>query len=250
MSDNIHSRAGVKPFFGKDEFLSNFHKCTLVVDGVAYNCNEQFYVASKCRFARDDYTLGLVMAESDPVRIKRLGKHISNFNRIEWDRRRVEVMTRGLNAKFRQNPSLRVQLVSTAPLRLVEASPTDGFWGAQVGKDDELIWTPERCPGKNVLGNLLMDLRLQLLSEGGAAPGSRGRPGSQEQGVPPVARGKVDSPRVVRHPCGVRQRYSRGWIRPHHLRSLPGGLVRVVRDIMVRLVCREIAYRNPLYLYR
>ena len=243
-----HLRSDVLPFFGKDDFLSNFYRCNLVIEGEHFNCVEQYYVATKAKFGRDWKLRFEVMQETDPARMKRMGRYVKNFCADSWDRQKVSVMIVALNAKYRQNPDLRVLLLQTAPQRLVEASPYDGFWGALMAKDDVDIGCPEKWRGKNILGGLLMDLRMQLLSEDRSELRDGGNPHPR---VLSAAQGEVDPLRGVRHPCGVQRRYSRRRICSHQLRSLPGGLVRETTRIMSALVEREIFdYRNPLYLYR
>ena len=220
----------------------------MVIENETYSCVEQYYVATKAKFGRDWKLLDDVMQETDPGRMKRMGRYVKNFCADSWDGEKVSVMIIALNAKFRQNPDLRVRLMLSSPLRLVEASPYDGFWGALMSKDDANIQCPEKWMGKNVLGGLLMDLRMQLLSEDRGQLGDGGNPHPRALST---AQDEVDPLRGVRHPCGVQRRYSRRRICSHQLRSLPGGLVRETTRIVSALVEREIfSYHNPLYLYR
>lgn len=65
---------------------------------------------------------------------------------------RVSVMKNAVVAKFTQNPKLKDLLLSTYPLKLVENSENDYFWGA--GKDKT---------GMNMLERILEDIRDNIL---------------------------------------------------------------------------------------
>jgi len=69
----------------------------------------------------------------------------------DWDEIRVAVMKKALHAKFTQNRNLQLSLFNTAPAELIEDSIKGAFWG--VG---------EYGDGNNMLGKLLMELRVAL----------------------------------------------------------------------------------------
>jgi ribA/ribD-fused uncharacterized protein len=78
---------------------------------------------------------------------------VSNWAEIKYDR-----MRRVLRAKFQQHEDLRELLLSTADARLVEAGRVDNAvnrtWGEVNGR------------GQNMLGVLLMELRVELRQTG------------------------------------------------------------------------------------
>jgi ribA/ribD-fused uncharacterized protein len=74
--------------------------------------------------------------------------------RSDWEAAKEGVMMRALQEKFSQNPTLRAQLLRTAPSLLQEASPYDMYWG--VGSSGT---------GQNRLGVLLMQLRSELAAQ-------------------------------------------------------------------------------------
>jgi len=67
----------------------------------------------------------------------------------DWDQIKVDVMLRGLRAKF-QNESLRLMLLWTGDAILKEDSPTDMFWGGTL------------LGSQNMLGKLLMQVREEI----------------------------------------------------------------------------------------
>ena len=74
--------------------------------------------------------------------------------RKDWEPQKVNVMLDLLRRKFRQ-PDLRKMLLDTGDQKLVEGNGWhDNFWGKCICA---------KCPkGKNVLGQLLMQVRSEL----------------------------------------------------------------------------------------
>ena len=71
-------------------------------------------------------------------------------------------MRKGLAAKFTQNSDLNQFLRQTGDKLLIEANPTDYYWGAGLSLQDKDIWNPSKWKGKNVLGTLLAQVREEL----------------------------------------------------------------------------------------
>jgi ribA/ribD-fused uncharacterized protein len=74
--------------------------------------------------------------------------------RPDWDEYKRFVMKECCMAKFLQHPELRKQLMDTGDEELMEDSPVDWYWGC--GADGT---------GKNVLGQVLMEIREELKGE-------------------------------------------------------------------------------------
>lgn len=161
-------------FFGPSSPFSNMHPCTFVIDEVEYSCVEQWMQAEKARVFCDDRTLSLIMDERDPKKIKRLGRMVKPFEKDTWSAVVEDVVRRGLRAKFSANPRLRDALVLTAGKVLVECSPRDRLWGAGCGvatlhKMVEKAAAAEshtliKLRGRNLLGQLLMGVRAELIA--------------------------------------------------------------------------------------
>ena len=49
-----------------------------------------------------------------------------------------------------------------AELIIVEAVPGDNFWPCGLSKEEVGWWNPENWPGKNIMGNLHMELREEV----------------------------------------------------------------------------------------
>ena len=142
-------------FYNADDefgFLSNFSPHGFELDGQFWPTVEHFYQAQK--FAAPE-TREAIRRSHTPGGAKRLAWRRQYPIREDWDQVRDEVMQRALAAKFAAHPALADALLATGDEELVEASPTDRYWGC--GADGS---------GRNRLGELLMELRETLRAAG------------------------------------------------------------------------------------
>lgn len=148
------------PFYGG--VFSQWYPCQLSIDGVEYNCAEQYMMAQKARVFGDLEALEAIMATDNPSDQKALGRRVRGFKREVWDMVSRDVVMRASLAKF-SNPKLRAVLLLTEGTTLVEASPTDDIWGVKLVEGDPRVHDPEQWQGTNWLGQVLTDLREYLL---------------------------------------------------------------------------------------
>jgi ribA/ribD-fused uncharacterized protein len=156
-----------------DEFVyfwngwpSQWHRCRFAVDGVEYNCAEQFMMAEKAALFGDSEVLRQILASTNPREQKALGRVVRGFDPAVWDRHCREVVYRGNLAKFGQNAGLRKLLLETGSKRIVEASPTDAIWGIGLAADDPRALDPAQWRGTNWLGGALVRVRETLITRG------------------------------------------------------------------------------------
>ena len=142
--------------------LSQWWLCTFEVDGVYYNCTEQYMMAEKARLFGDVDTLQKVLVSYEPMEQKKLGRRVQGYDDATWKAHRFDAVLRGNVAKFSQNEKLRDYLLSTGDKILVEASPYDRIWGIGKSKDDFDIENPFKWKGENLLGFALMEVRENL----------------------------------------------------------------------------------------
>lgn len=74
-----------------------------------------------------------------------------NLWMLGWDQVKCAVMRKAVMAKFTCSAFLREELLATGDAVLIEDSKKDFFWG--IGSDNS---------GKNMLGNILMEIRNHL----------------------------------------------------------------------------------------
>lgn len=134
-------------FFGEYRFLSNFHICEVVVDGVVFNSSEAAYMAQK---TFDLVTILELAVMTDPKEAKRFGGLIEL--REDWEEYKSAAMLKVLVAKFTQNKELANRLLLTDNRYLEETN----YWG-------DKYWGVHEGQGKNMLGKLLMDVRDNFL---------------------------------------------------------------------------------------
>ena len=159
----IKEKNGAMLFYHADAYLSNFYKAPLNIDGITYQCVEQYFTAEKARTFHDHHTVSRIMDSDKPSEMKYLGKTTKGFNQKTWDEKASTVMLNGLRAKFQQNQKIQDKLVSTDDKLLAEASKNDNVWGIGLAMSDENAFNKDKWQGRNQLGNLLMKVRDEIV---------------------------------------------------------------------------------------
>lgn len=149
------------PFYGG--VFSQWYAVDLLLNGVAYNCAEQYMMAQKARLFGDHSMLDAIMKTNDPSEQKALGKRVQGFDVAQWESVARDVVMRANLSKFADNPKLRAKLLLTEGTALVEASPTDRIWGIGLHENDPRVHFRNQWQGRNWLGQVLTDLRGSLL---------------------------------------------------------------------------------------
>ncbi len=148
--------------------LSQWWSCRFSADGTEYSCAEQFMMAEKARMFGDREMLKKILEAVHPKEMKAYGRAVRNFDKERWDGACYEIVKRGNEAKFSQNPDLWEYLKGTRNRILVEASPRDQIWGIGMGKSNPDAQNPLKWRGTNLLGFALTEVRDQLLSREGS----------------------------------------------------------------------------------
>ena len=152
---------GMVLFWGS--IFSNFHPCQIKTPGVTFNCSEQYFMYYKALHFNDVNIARQILAQTKPGKQKALGRKVKGFDEFEWSKVRYGYMLDACRAKFEQNRDLCRVLLSTYPLTLVEASEFDDVWGIKLGMDDPLAWDKSTWRGLNLLGQVLMEVREEIL---------------------------------------------------------------------------------------
>lgn len=141
--------------------FSQWYPHDMNVDGIQYNCAEQFMMAMKASHFGDQESLEKIMFTSSPRIQKEIGRKVKNFNPDEWRIVAMSYVIIGNRAKF-SDPELREFILSTGNKELVEASPYDKIWGIGLGEDDPRALDKSQWLGTNWLGKALMEVRTQI----------------------------------------------------------------------------------------
>lgn len=146
-------------------FLSNWYPSPFTLDGIPYSCVEQYMMHQKAITFNDTETAAAILATDNPGKIKALGRSVQNYSDTVWNGIRQIVVYRGLLEKFRQNPTLKQQLLATHPHILAECALRDNIWGIGMTMHDEYRIELDLWQGQNLLGFTLMMVREELSKE-------------------------------------------------------------------------------------
>ncbi|EMD5068270.1 NADAR family protein [Listeria monocytogenes] len=142
--------------------FSQWWICSFKVDGVEYNCAEQFMMAEKAKLFNDMEMREKILAAKHPKQAKDFGRLIRGFQEDIWLKNRFNIVMRANLAKFSQNEELKKFLMQTKKRILVEASPVDKIWGIGMAADNKNVENPLYWKGLNLLGFALMAVRDEL----------------------------------------------------------------------------------------
>ncbi|EAC4530264.1 NADAR family protein [Listeria monocytogenes] len=142
--------------------FSQWWICSFKVDGVEYNCAEQFMMAEKAKLFNDMEMREKILAAKHPKQAKDFGRLIRGFQEDIWLKNRFNIVMRANQAKFSQNEELKKFLMQTKNRILVEASPVDKIWGIGMATDNKNVENPLYWKGLNLLGFALMAVRDEL----------------------------------------------------------------------------------------
>lgn len=121
--------------------FSNMSSYAVEIDEIVFMTSEHAYqyqkfsdpvIKEKVRDSRSGY-------EAKMIAVENAKKVIPNWHEIK-----VEVMERILRKKLEQHPHIKKKLIETGDREIIEASPSDDFWGWGPNKDGhnhhEKIW--------------------------------------------------------------------------------------------------------------
>lgn len=142
-----HPNGAICCFKGMDRFLSNFWPAHVEYNGRAYKSAEAAFQAQKCADPADSIAFENLSA----LDAKKLGRKVDM--RPDWDDVKVRVMYAIVLDKFERNEDLRIQLLGTWGMILVEGNDWgDRFWGVDIATNQ----------GDNMLGQILQAVRAKL----------------------------------------------------------------------------------------
>lgn len=146
-------------FFYEQEFyvFSNFSSFNLRWKGIVFYTSEVAYhwekflktdneqIAAEIRYE--------ILAANSSHEAFKIARKYDNYKRKDWDLVKVDIMREILKEKVNQHEYVKKKLIESGNKELIENSWRDSFWGW--GEDKQ---------GKNMLGNLWMSIRSELLA--------------------------------------------------------------------------------------
>jgi len=138
-------------FEGEHRFLSNFHECEILYDGLMFHSVEAAFQAMKCQSHEERIPLEDMTA----TQARQAGRRVRL--RPDWEECKRELMFALVMQKFSANPVLREKLLATGDVELLEGNHWhDNYWG-----NCECSGCRNK-PGQNHLGKILMEVRREL----------------------------------------------------------------------------------------
>ena len=135
--------------------FSNFSPHGIEMDGKWYPTIEHYFQSMK--FPGHDHAEKIRQA-ANPMIAKKLGRMRAVRLRDDWEAVKLDIMRAAVRKKFSTHRQLLSLLLETDEEELIEASPSDYFWGR--GRSGT---------GQNWLGRILMEVRGELRAAQGAA---------------------------------------------------------------------------------
>lgn len=129
-------------------YFSNFAPFPFVLEDKIWITSEHYFQAHK--FTDNEYKEKIRLSDS-PMEAAKLGRNHDIPLRNDWERIKDDVMRKAIYAKFTQNKELQLLLLQTEDKIIIEKTSDDYYWGC--GKDGS---------GKNMLGKILMEIRVAL----------------------------------------------------------------------------------------
>jgi len=145
--------------------FSQWAPSEILIDGVKYNCCEQYMMAQKALLFKDMEAHDAIMKAQHPSDQKSLGRKIKNFDKETWELVAKSVVFRANDAKFTQHKHYYDDLMATGDTLLVEASPEDKIWGIGLAENDPRVHDESQWQGTNWLGEVITDVRENLSSQ-------------------------------------------------------------------------------------
>jgi len=146
-------------FFSDKSYLSNLYPCTFTIDGITFTSTKQYFHYMKAFMFNDRQAMNDILCTQDPLKQKRIGRGIKNFDEIKWISFAYDVLKRGHLAKFMDNKELKKKLLSIPNARFVDASTDDRIWGIGLDADHPDVSKPSKWPGNNLMGNVITEVR-------------------------------------------------------------------------------------------
>jgi len=143
-------------FFRDHRFLSNYHVCSIIYEGIEYTSTEAAYQAAKIYYPESRFKTNIErgrIAAMTPNEAKK-ETHKESFKamiRPDWDDVKLDIMYEVNKYKYTQHPELREMLLETGDKYLEEKN----WWG-------DVFWGVVDGEGENQLGMMLMRIRNEI----------------------------------------------------------------------------------------
>ncbi|CAL2094932.1 Riboflavin biosynthesis intermediates N-glycosidase [Tenacibaculum sp. 190524A05c] len=168
-------------FWNTESPFSQWYKCNFKGDRIyrtpqylegfneeiIFSSTEQYMMYNKCLISLDFEAAEKVLSTRNPRKQKEIGRKIKMSEEVvrTWDFFKPQIVYEGNKAKFTQNKDLLNVLLGTKGSTLVESAPDDSIWGIGLHKDDLAANDRLTWKGKNLLGEILTKIRVEISGE-------------------------------------------------------------------------------------
>ncbi|XOV65860.1 MAG: NADAR family protein [Fluviicola sp.] len=142
--------------------LSQWYPAEFQEKGIIFRSAEHWMMYQKALLFNDSEIAQEIIQCDSPGEAKKLGRKVSSFDQKKWEAKRFEIVVKGNQLKFSQNPRLQEYLIKTKARVLVEASPVDPIWGIGRSRNAMNVENPKNWRGLNLLGFALMEARDEI----------------------------------------------------------------------------------------
>ena len=144
-------------FKGDEDQLSNFFKCDIEWGDLILPSAEHVYQVEKAKAHQRPEIVVEIQRATDARSAKAISYKI--ITRKGWEEENQVLMMDILRAKFDQHPELRKTLMESGDTVIAECVPNQFMWSTGLSKEAAARTHPEKWPGKNILGEMMVELR-------------------------------------------------------------------------------------------
>jgi len=123
---------------------------------------EQYMMYYKALTMKDGISAKLILAETHPARVKKLGRGIIGFDEDKWDEVKENIVYKGNYLKFTQNPDYLLTIKKLVGRTFVECSYYDRIWGIGLDISNLDILDESKWLGLNLLGKAISKVAVDI----------------------------------------------------------------------------------------
>ncbi len=149
-------------FIEDTDIYDNSARYKFNVEGRDFTSVEQCFQYFKALHFGDSSIASDILSTSDPAECRELGRSIVKFDISSWDEVRRSIMFKAVFSKFDQNSLIREAILMSGSKPFAVLGSDNYVWGIGLDKDSGGLYNASKWPGKNLLGQVLVDVREML----------------------------------------------------------------------------------------
>ncbi len=159
--------SGIRAFRGSKDILSNLHIIDnkIEYDSTEYTSVEHGYKSKKAEYYDRGDVIELISNTEDPTDAMNIANAelYGEDEREEWVRERSRIMKDLIHLKAKQSPKFKEELINSKNKILVEATKHIVWASGLPSVNATKTTAPNKWPGQNLLGNIMMEVRSEIL---------------------------------------------------------------------------------------